>query len=344
MTIAEAATRGADAEEMLGTMTSRQRCGMVAALAAAALAACSSDGASRPAARAGPGEVTPRDAAAAGAAGPLAIASVIADVEWLAAPERRGRGSTSADAQAVARWLADELAQAGYAPTAQPIAAAAGQVNVVAVYGPRDDAAPTVVVTAHYDHLGVVDGVLHPGADDNASGVAIALAVARDLQARRDVAGRVIFVFTGAEETGLFGARAYVDAPAHPLADTRVVINLDMVGRRFFEGMADQDATLGAVGLPADPALFDLAEAAAAGQGLTLLAVSPALVALVGEDWRSDDWVFRDRGVAAVHLSTGLHPDYHQPTDTIDRLDRGQLERIARFLRAFVARAADRPD
>ncbi|MCB9560931.1 MAG: M20/M25/M40 family metallo-hydrolase [Kofleriaceae bacterium] len=301
-------------------------------------------GADRAAAAAGPGRGARRQAqdAPATADDPLGAASLMADVEWLAAPARHGRGSRSADARAVAAWLGDELRQAGYAPTTLAIPEVDDQVDVVAVYGPRDDLAPTIVVTAHYDHLGEVDGTLYPGADDNASGVAVALGVARDLAARRDVAGRVVFVFTGAEELGLYGARAYAEAPAYPLGQTRVVINLDMVGRRFFEGTADQDATLGAVGLPGDATLLELGEAAAAAAGVALVAVSAELLTLVGEDWRSDDWVFRDRGVPAVHLSTGLNPDYHQPTDTPDRVSRAQLERVARFLRGWVSRLAAR--
>ena len=68
--------------------------------------------------------------------------------------------------------------------------------------------------------------------------------------------------------------------------------------------------------------------------------MSPALVSLVGEDWRSDDWVFRQAGVPAAHFSTGLHDDYHKPTDTLDRLSRPQMLRIAKFLRGLVARTA----
>jgi Zn-dependent M28 family amino/carboxypeptidase len=287
--------------------------------------------------------VAPADAAAP--AGPsisdaLDEASLVADIEWLTATQRKGRGSRSAEAEEVAAWLVAELEQVGYAPTTQPILGVDGQRNVLAVYGPRDDAARTVVVSAHYDHLGEVDGTIFPGADDNASGVAIALAVARDLAARRDVPGRVVFAFFAAEEIGLLGARAYVASPLHPLADTRAVFNLDMVGRRFFESSVDADATLGSVGLPDDRELLDAAEAAATATGLEVVSVSPALVALVGEDWRSDDWVFREAGVTAVHFSTGLHADYHQPTDTPDRLSRPQLVRIAQFLRDLVARTA----
>jgi Zn-dependent M28 family amino/carboxypeptidase len=280
--------------------------------------------------RAQPRVAVPADAAPAAPpppapSDPLAEASLAADLEWLTA---------------VAKWIAGELEQAGYTTTLQPIPAVEGQFNVLAVYGPRDEAARTVLVSAHYDHLGEVDGVVYPGADDNASGVAVALAVARDVAARRDVAGRVVFAFFGAEEIGLYGAHAYAAKPLHPLDETRAVFNLDMVGRKFFESAVGADATLGSVGLPDDSEIFEAAETAAKDAGLELLAVSPALVALVGEDWRSDDWVFRDLGVPAVHFSTGIHDEYHQSSDTLDRLSRPQMLRIARFLRALVAATA----
>src|SRR5688500_14466503 len=112
---------------------------------------------------------------------PMTEASIMADLTWLTAPARKGRGSLSVEAQAVAAWLVDELGAAGYAVQTQPIPDAPGQVNVVAIRPARTAGSPTVMVTAHYDHLGEVDGVVYPGADDNASGVAIVLAVARDL-------------------------------------------------------------------------------------------------------------------------------------------------------------------
>jgi hypothetical protein len=262
---------------------------------------------------------------------PISEDSIVADIAWLVAPERRGR--SAADARDVARWLENELAAAGYAPIVQPIEKLGVQVNVIAVHAPAD-ARETVVVIAHYDHLG--SG--YPGADDNASGVAVALAVARELAASGGVAGRVVFLFTGGEEIGLHGALAYVAAPTHPLADTRFAINLDMVGRRLFESAIDKDAALGAVG--ADGALGVAAQEAAAAVGIELVTVTPRMVKLIGQDYRSDDWVFRDRGVPAVHLSTGLHDDYHQPTDTLDKLSRPQLVRNARFLRELLVRVA----
>jgi Zn-dependent M28 family amino/carboxypeptidase len=172
--------------------------------------------------------------------------------------------------------------------------------------------------------------------------VAVALAVARDLR-RRPVSGRVVWLFTGAEEIGLRGARAFVAAPTLPLDEVRAVYNLDMVGRNFFESTANREAELAAVGLPADPALAEAAREAAGEAGLSLVAVRPGLLEIVGEAHRSDDWVFRDAGVLAIHFSTGLNDDYHSPRDTLDKVSRPQLVRIARFLRALVERTAVDP-
>jgi Zn-dependent M28 family amino/carboxypeptidase len=267
---------------------------------------------------------------------PAAIseARIAADIAWLTADARRGRGSRSPDARATADWLVSELTAAGYHPVRQPISTVPGQDNVIATYGSGERA---VVVSAHYDHLGTIDGAIYHGADDNASGVAVALAVARDLAAHHDVRGRVIFAFTGAEEIDLDGARAFVAAPPVPLDHIRVAINLDMVGRHLFASAIDEDGGLAAVGLNDDLDVGDAARAAAEHAGLHLVVAMPGMLSLVGQDHRSDDWAFRDRGVLAVHLSTGINDEYHTPRDTADRLSHPQLLRIARFLRELVA-------
>jgi len=325
----------------------------LALLALLALAACGAR-ASEPAPRSpAPATAPAADAATAPAREPLSEASLAADLAWLTAPERAGRGSTTAEARATARWIAGELRAAGYAPIEQPIPDVPGQVNVIAELAPAGPA-PAVIVVAHYDHLGVRDGALHPGADDNASGVAVALAVARDLRKRpipgqpghagppdAPPPGRVIWLFSGAEELGLRGARAFAAAPPLSLplllGDVRAVYNLDMVGRELAE---DGAPSLIAVGLPGAPGLSGVAYEAADQAGLTLLPVRAGLLSAARQGHRSDDWVFRDAGVPAVHFSTGPHDDYHSPGDTPDKVSRAQTLRVARFLRALVERTA----
>jgi len=271
----------------------------------------------------------------------MSEASLAADLAWLTAPARAGRGSSSPEARATARWLVDQLRAAGYAPIEQPIPEVPDQVNVIAELAAGAAAPPIavpdeLVVVAHYDHLGVRDGQAHPGADDNASGVAVALAVARDLQRRPlPAAARVRFLFTGAEELGLFGARAFVAAPPVPLDHVRAVYNLDMVGREITNGGPPQ---LAAVGIAGDPDIAAAALDAADEAGLALAPVPIAVLRAASQTHRTDDWVFRDAGVYAIHLSTGLGDTYHSPRDTLDQVSVPQTLRIARFLRGLVAR------
>jgi Zn-dependent M28 family amino/carboxypeptidase len=276
---------------------------------------------------------------------PMSEASLAADLAWLTAPERAGRGSTTPEARATARWIAGELRAAGYTPIEQPIPDVPGQVNVIAELAAAATAhALAVIVVAHYDHLGVIRGAIHPGADDNASGVAVALAIARELRRppisgrnSGGAGGRVLWLFTGAEEIGLRGARAFVAAPTLPLGEIRAVYNLDMVGRELAPDGAPQ---LAAVGLPGDAAVTDAALDAAGEAGLMLAPVPARVLRIGGQTHRTDDWAFRDAGIHAVHFSTGLGDDYHSPRDTLDKVSRPQLLRTARFLRALVDRTA----
>ncbi len=288
----------------------------------------------------------------------MSEASLAADLAWLTAPERAGRGSTTAEARATARWIASELRAAGYAPIEQPIPDAPGQVNVIAELALSAPPAATnavaapagharaVIVVAHYDHLGVRGGAVHPGADVNACGVAVALAVARDLRRRSisgragEPGGRVLWLFSGAEEIGLRGARAFVAAPPLPLGEVRAVYNLDMVGRDLATSGTPQPPQLIAVGLPGDPGISDAAHEAAEQAQLTLIPMRLGFLQAARQAHRSDDWVFRDAGVFAVHFSTGPHDDYHSPGDTPDKVSRSQVLRVARFLRALVERTA----
>src|SRR5207244_11788025 len=92
-------------------------------------------------------------------------------------------------------------------------------------------AAEAVVIGAHYDPLGRADGVVYPGADDNASGTAVVLGLARAFAAAGGSSRTLVFALFGAEELGLIGSRHYVNRPAVPLDRTVAMVNFDMVGR-----------------------------------------------------------------------------------------------------------------
>src|SRR2546427_12178155 len=106
-------------------------------------------------------------------------------------------------------------------------------VNVVGILPGHDPALAdeAVVIGAHFDHLGRVDGDVYPGADDNASGTAVVLGLARAFAASGGTARTLVFALFGAEELGLIGSRHYVGHPVVPLAQTVAMVNFDMVGR-----------------------------------------------------------------------------------------------------------------
>jgi hypothetical protein len=200
--------------------------------------------------------------------------------------------------------------------------------NVVARWPAGSERAPGVVVVgAHYDGSG--DG--SPGADDNASGTAALLQVGRDLGERKPVLHRdVILVAFSGGERGAAGATAFVRHPPGGLAakDIVAMIDLDMVGRLrddtlqvFGEDTATEwpDLLAGAC----DAALVTCARATGGGLG--------------GEDQRP----FFEAGIPALHLFSGVHADYHRPTDTANRLNATGMAQVARIAGHIARDAGD---
>jgi Zn-dependent M28 family amino/carboxypeptidase len=185
-------------------------------------------------------------------------------------------------------------------------------------------------------------GVVYPGADDNASGAAVMLALAR-AASTREFEHTIVFAAFGAEEPGLVGSGVYIREPLWPLEQTLGVINFDMVGRRFFEIGSGKRATAAVVGLEADRGARRAAERAAQAAGLELVESPARLLELFGFDDRTDDWWFRRHGVLAVHFSTSMHDDYHRPTDTAEKLVPAQMVRVARTAYGVLAYLADLP-
>jgi Peptidase family M28/PDZ domain/PA domain len=185
--------------------------------------------------------------------------------------------------------------------------------NVVGILRGRDPALgrEAVVVGAHYDHLGRGEyaslapdrrGEVHPGADDNASGAAGLLSLARAFGAATPPPPRtlVLVAFTG-EEAGLVGSNEYVRDPAWPLADTIAMVNLDMIGR-----LRRQRVTV--FGADTSPAFESLVNQAAGDLGLT-----PSFEN--GAFGPSDQTSFYVKGVPVLFFFTGNHPQYHTPDD-----------------------------
>ncbi len=195
---------------------------------------------------------------------------------------------------------------------------------------------PWVVLGAHYDHLGRGDHgnslatsaeaqTVHAGADDNASGTAAVLGVAR-LLASQQRGRHVVLTFWSGEEIGLLGSAAFVNDPPVPVDQVAAYINFDMVGR-----MVDNKLTLQATGTStAWPRLIEQANVAA-GFDLFLQA-DPYLP--------TDSASFNQAGVPTLNFFTGTHVDYHKPSDTPEKINYEDLDRVIRFAAAMTRRIA----
>lgn len=278
------------------------------------------------------GQVSSRAGLLAVRATAAALAGAGVDARALAAPgdadgkpHSRGLGVLARVAVAVEHERAETANVAGLLPGRDP--ALAGEC---------------VVVGAHHDHLGLGGdaslapeqvGTVHPGADDNASGVAALLGLARAFAAEGPARRTILFAAFGAEELGLLGSAHLVKSPPPrcPVERMQLMVNLDMVGRPR-DGKVYVDGADTAKGLRA------IVEA---------LADRPPLLPLRltfggGGYGPSDHTSFYARDVPVLALFTGAHADYHRPSDTAEKIDAAGLAAIARLAHRLVREAAER--
>jgi hypothetical protein len=213
--------------------------------------------------------------------------------------------------------------------------------NVVAVVPGADPALRNryVVVSAHYDHLGIgfaADGdSVYNGADDNASGTAGLLEVARAMAALDTPPARsVLFLATAAEEKGLLGASHFVDRPTVPRIDIVANINLDMISRNTPARVAAIGKDYTTMGDQIDSVLAEHPDIGltASHQGGSIYVAG------------SDHAPFVLAGIPAVFLFAGLHDDYHEPSDEPLTNDDGKAARVARLAFHLAHAVASHPD
>jgi hypothetical protein len=196
---------------------------------------------------------------------------------------------------------------------------------------------PWVIVGAHYDHLGRGStggslaskeqaGQVHHGADDNASGSAAVLAIAEAL-AKQPRKRNLVAAFWSAEELGLIGSNHFVTTPPFPTTDIAAYLNFDMVGRS-----TDNKLTVQATGTSTMwPQMLEQANVAA---GFDLV--------LQPDPYQPTDVSsFNQAGVASLAFFTGAHVDYHKPSDTAEKINYEDLDRIAAFAAAITRRLLD---
>ncbi len=200
---------------------------------------------------------------------------------------------------------------------------------------------PWVALGAHYDHLGrgshgnslatkEETGKIHYGADDNASGTAAVLAAGRALANTKMRSRHVMLGFWSAEEIGLIGSNAYVTAPPVPNDQLAAYFNFDMVGR-----MQDNKLTVQAVG--SSPGWRALIERANVAAGFDLV--------LQDDPYQPTDVAsFNQASVPSLAFFTGTHIDYHKPSDTADKINYEDLDRVVDFAVALASRVGGEPE
>ncbi|WP_201981795.1 M28 family peptidase [Hymenobacter rubidus] len=229
------------------------------------------------------------------------------------------------------------VAQAGkpVAPSFQPVPVEATAVlrnepftteNVLGYLEGTDKKDEVVVVSAHYDHLGIKDGEVFNGADDDGSGTVSVLAMARAFsQAKKDGHGprrSILFLANTGEEEGLLGSQYYTDHPVFPLEKTVTDLNIDMVGRvdSLHQGKGDYLYLVGADRLSTE--LNTLSES-------TNQQYNPLAFDYKFNDpndperiyYRSDHYNFAKHNIPIIFYTSGLHPQYHKATDDIEFID-----------------------
>ena len=278
------------------------------------------------------------------------------DIRYLSDDRLGGRMTGSGGADSAAAYLARRFEEVGLQPAAggwfqiftvakeAPVAqhAHVGGLrgkNVIGLLPGHDPDLrnETVVVGAHYDHLGLggfgsldadSTGQVHNGADDNASGAAMLIRLAERLAQERP-ARTVLFIAFSGEELGLLGSAHYVKNPLYPMSGMLAMVNLDMVGRLRNKRLI----VYGSDTAKEFPALLDSLNWHA---GFDLKTQ--------GDGYGpSDQSSFYAAGKPVLHIFTDLHEDYHRTTDDWEKINREGFDQVADFTLGLVTALADRP-
>ncbi|MHB8839141.1 MAG: M28 family peptidase [Gemmatimonadaceae bacterium] len=259
----------------------------------------------------------------------------------LAADSMEGRRMGTRGNAAARKYLVQRLAELGVAPlvpgyvqhfdVAWRDTSVRDGVNVLGIVRGADTSR-AIVVSAHFDHLGVRHGEIYNGTDDNASGTAAALALA-EWYAAHPPRHSMIFAFFDGEEADLRGSRAFIAAPPVPLRRIVADVNLDMVAR------LDKNE-LFAAGATPYPFFRPLLQATAKVAPVKLRLGHDLFEPDGIENWigQSDQAAFHAKGIPFVYFGVEDHPDYHHPTDDLDRVDAGRFIAAVRTIADFVHR------
>ena len=281
---------------------------------------------------------------------------VLADLNYLASDELRGRGTGSPEEAIAAEYIANRFDQLGLQPageegyfqsfTKKPhptvqkmndgdstrfgmgvVKELTGK-NVIAKLENGSDS--WIVIGAHYDHLGMGDenslhmegSAIHNGADDNASGVALMLSLAEHINDYVKKSNVLFIAFSG-EEKGLWGSNTFCDKPTIEMSKVKYMINFDMVGRM------NEENTLAIYGNGTSPVWNAELEKANADSLRLVLSESG-----VGP---SDHTSFYLEDIPVLHLFTGQHEDYHKPSDDVEKINLKGMELVNNYTARLIS-------
>jgi hypothetical protein len=223
--------------------------------------------------------------------------------------------------------------------------------NVVGIVEGTDLKNSYVALGAHYDHTGYTQGVLaadrtdriNNGADDDGSGTTALIGLARTFASGPPIKRSLLFVWHTGEESGLWGSRYHAEHPVAPLADIVAQLNIDMIGRRK-DNLDAESNTLYLVG--ADRISSELHNLTVdANASLT----TPMILNFELNDsrdpervyYRSDHYSYATKGIPIVFFTSGLHPDYHRVSDTVEKIDFEKLAHTAQLIHETGRRLAN---
>lgn len=283
----------------------------------------------------------------------ITAAQVRPHVETLAGPEYRGRRGP--DAFRAAQYLVDRFRECKLKPLFpdnrfdQRIPGDSDKEDGAHIVGVNvggwiEGSDPVlkdeyIVIGVHHDHLGVREGEIYAGADDNATGVAMMLEVARVISSLPTPPKRsVVFIGFDLEEHLLWGSRWFVAHPPWPLTKVKLFMTADMIGRALGDLPLPVVFVMGSEHSPAIRATLD--------QSVRPKEVEIARLGIDLVGTRSDYGPFRDRQIPFLFFSTGQHPDYHSPNDLPSKVNYekvAQVSNLAARITQSVANAADAP-
>jgi Peptidase family M28 len=275
----------------------------------------------------------------------LCASCVQNNLSYLAGPALHGRGSGTEDEHHAAQYIADKLKDYGLAPAAgdgefiqtatihSPLTATTSggnsaktttsETEITTTWnvlgkiegtGPKDE---VILLSAHLDHLGVIKGQTYYGADDDASGTAGVMELARILAKGPKPTRTVIVALWGSEEAGFLGSEYFLEHPTFPLKDIVVNLEFEMIGRRDPQVKSHELWLSGWGRTDLGPELVT--------HGASLIADPHKAEKFFA---RSDNYALAKQGIIAQTVSSyGLHADYHQPTDTIAKIDFPHMDR-----------------